>query len=222
MLTPLVVAAHVPRSAQDHQLDDAAIWSDSSRWKDGAEECVRRLLRRAGRSDEEIARLTAVHGEGSIFPYVSVIDTQPGEGNRRKRIPMDSFVGARVTSNPWEIAVSPDGRAALTRVRVRERWERADLLDVSLRTGRTHQIRVHLAHIGHPVVGDAVYGSGWERGMGGPSRSWAMELSRRTPRLFLHAAELAFDHPVDGRPMRFHAPLANDLSDVATWARGSE
>lgn len=129
---------------------------------------------------------------------------------------------ARDRKDRKRMAVSPDGRAALTRVRVRERWVRADLLDVSLRTGRTHQIRVHLAHIGHPVVGDPVYGSGWERGMGGPARAWAMELSRRTPRLFLHAAELAFDHPVDGRPMRFHAPLANDLSDVATWARGRE
>jgi YVTN family beta-propeller protein len=56
------------------------------------------------------SKITAVHGEGSIFPYVSVIDTQPAEGNRRKRIPMDSFVGNRVTSNPWEVAVSPDGR----------------------------------------------------------------------------------------------------------------
>jgi hypothetical protein len=56
------------------------------------------------------SKITAVHGEGSIFPYVTVIDTQPAEGNRRKRIPMDSFVGNRVTSNPWEVAVSPDGQ----------------------------------------------------------------------------------------------------------------
>ncbi len=68
------------------------------------------------------SKITAVHGEGSIFPYVTVIDTDgttegggAGEGSdsqrqRRKRIPMDSFVGARVTSNPWEVAVSPDGK----------------------------------------------------------------------------------------------------------------
>ena len=55
------------------------------------------------------SKITAVHGEGSIFPYVSVVDTQSAEGSRRKRIPMDSFVGNRVTSNPWEVAVSPDG-----------------------------------------------------------------------------------------------------------------
>jgi hypothetical protein len=51
-----------------------------------------------------------VHGEGSIFPYVSVIDTPPGEGKRRRRIPMDAFLGNLVTSNPWEAAISADGR----------------------------------------------------------------------------------------------------------------
>ncbi len=57
------------------------------------------------------SRVTAVHGEGSIFPYVSVVDTASGDGRRRKRIPMDAFVGARVTANPWEVAVTPDGRS---------------------------------------------------------------------------------------------------------------
>ena len=118
-----------------------------------------------------------------------------------------------------KMAVLEGGRAALTRVRVRERWERADLLDVALKTGRTHQIRLHLAHVGHPVVGDSVYGEGWERGMGGPTRQWAAELARRTPRQFLHAAELSFDHPVSGERLRFRAPLPADLAEVAAWAR---
>jgi DNA-binding beta-propeller fold protein YncE/cytochrome c553 len=56
------------------------------------------------------SRVTAVHGEGSIFPYVSIIDTGTGEGTRRKRVPMDAFIGNRVTANPWEGAVSPDGK----------------------------------------------------------------------------------------------------------------
>jgi 23S rRNA pseudouridine1911/1915/1917 synthase len=117
------------------------------------------------------------------------------------------------------MAVAPEGRAALTRVRVRERWERADLLDVALKTGRTHQIRVHLAHVGHPIVADPIYGAGWERGMGGPERGWAKELARRTPRLFLHASELAFDHPVSGERMRFRAELPPELATVVAWAR---
>lgn len=57
------------------------------------------------------SRVTAVHGEGSIFPYVGVVDTVRGSESRRKRIPMDSFRGNLVTANPWEIAVSPDGRS---------------------------------------------------------------------------------------------------------------
>lgn len=117
------------------------------------------------------------------------------------------------------MAVVEDGRRAITRVRVREHWLRAELLDVALQTGRTHQIRVHMAHVGHPVVGDRVYGVGWERGMGGPDRAWARELARRTPRQFLHAAELAFDHPITGQPLRFHAPLPPDLEAAAAWAR---
>jgi 23S rRNA pseudouridine1911/1915/1917 synthase len=129
---------------------------------------------------------------------------------------------ARDRKDRKRMAVADGGRPALTRVRVRERWNRADLLDVALKTGRTHQIRVHLAHVGHPVVGDPVYGTGWERGMGGPGRTWAMELARRTPRLFLHAAELAFEHPVSGTPMRFEAPLPDDLAEVAAWARAAE
>lgn len=118
-----------------------------------------------------------------------------------------------------KMAVTERGRAALTRIRVRERWARADLLDVALKTGRTHQIRVHLAWIGHPVVGDTVYGEGRERGMGGPDRRWALELARRVPRQFLHAAQLVFEHPVSGERMRFEAPLPADLAAVAEWAR---
>src|SRR5262249_24769678 len=59
------------------------------------------------------SRVTAVHGEGSIFPYVSVVDTRPAvdaEAKRRRRLPMDSFLGALVTANPWDCAISPDGR----------------------------------------------------------------------------------------------------------------
>ncbi|HIB09460.1 MAG TPA: RluA family pseudouridine synthase [Gemmatimonadetes bacterium] len=118
------------------------------------------------------------------------------------------------------MAVREDGRVAISHLRVREQWERADFLDVRLQTGRTHQIRVHLAYIGHPVVADPVYGVGWERGMGGPQRAWANELARRVPRQFLHAAELGFEHPVTGIEMRFEVDLPDDLSGVVSWARG--
>ncbi|MFP3947813.1 MAG: RluA family pseudouridine synthase [Gemmatimonadota bacterium] len=115
-------------------------------------------------------------------------------------------------------AVVPDGKRAVTKVRVRERWVAAELLDVKLETGRTHQIRVHLGHLGHPVVGDELYGAGWERGMSGPIRAWARELAGRTRRMFLHATALAFVHPVSGERMRFRAPLPPDLAELAEWA----
>lgn len=118
------------------------------------------------------------------------------------------------------MAVTDDGRNAMTRLEVRERWKRADLLQVALKTGRTHQIRVHLAHIGHPVIGDPVYGLGWERGLGGPSRRWVDELSRRVTRQFLHAAELSFVHPESGEVAHFEAALPSDLASAAKWARG--
>ena len=117
------------------------------------------------------------------------------------------------------MAVREDGRSAVTHLRVRERWRAADFLDVALQTGRTHQIRVHLAHVGHPVVGDAVYGAGRHRGMSGQDRPWAAELARRSPRQFLHAAELAFEHPLSGDPLRFRSALPRDLSEVVVWAR---
>lgn len=117
------------------------------------------------------------------------------------------------------MAVVEDGREATTRIEVTEQWLRADVLRVALKTGRTHQIRVHLAHIGHPVVGDPLYGRGWERGLGGPTRRWVDQLARRVSRQFLHASELAFEHPVGGELLRFASPLPDDLAQAAAWAR---
>tara|TARA_B100001123_G_scaffold14323_1_gene16296 strand:- start:6761 stop:7756 length:996 start_codon:yes stop_codon:yes gene_type:complete len=125
---------------------------------------------------------------------------------------------ARDPNHRKRMAVVEGGRRAVSRVRVKERWRAADLLDVTLETGRTHQIRVHLAHRGHPVVGDGVYGGGWERGMGGPDRGWAKELARRVTRPFLHSMELAFEHPVTRERMSFHSPLPPELAEGARWA----
>lgn len=119
------------------------------------------------------------------------------------------------------MAVVEGGRRAVTHFRRVERWRAADLVQAQLETGRTHQIRVHLLQLAHPVVGDALYGAGRERGFSGPERGWALELARRTPRQFLHAAELRFSHPRSGKELRFEAPLPPDLQAVADWARES-
>ena len=118
------------------------------------------------------------------------------------------------------MAVVGGGRPARTRFREMESWLAACFCEVALDTGRTHQIRVHAAAIGHPVVGDRLYGANAERGFSGAGRQWARELARRTGRQFLHAHRLEFDHPVSGEPMTFTAPLPRDLADVRRWALG--
>lgn len=119
------------------------------------------------------------------------------------------------------MAVVPDGRPARTRFIRLEQWRAADLVRAELETGRTHQIRVHLLHLGHPVVGDHTYATDRHRGFSGVERSWAAALARRVPRQFLHATELRFIHPRTGREMRFDASLPPDLAAAAEWARGT-
>jgi 23S rRNA pseudouridine1911/1915/1917 synthase len=136
-------------------------------------------------------------------------------------VTVDASIGRHATERKRMAVVESGGRAAVTHFRRLERWRTADLLMAELETGRTHQIRVHLLHIGHPVVGDRMYAAGGERGISGPARVWARELARRTPRQFLHAAELRFPHPTTGEPLEFSAPLPPDLAAVAEWARGT-
>jgi 23S rRNA pseudouridine1911/1915/1917 synthase len=101
------------------------------------------------------------------------------------------------------MAVVADGRPAVTGYRVRERFERWTFLELDLVTGRTHQIRVHLAAIGHPVAGDPIYGTGTsQRGPDGLGR------------LFLHAWRLELQAPSDGRLLRVTAPLPDELEGV--------
>jgi len=126
---------------------------------------------------------------------------------------------ARDPSGRKRMAVVEGGRPAVTRVRVREQWTAADYLEISLQTGRTHQIRVHLSHLGHPVVGDTVYGGERWKGMSGVGRGWARALAQRVERQFLHAAALAFTHPETGEAMRFRSSLPPDLEEAAAWAR---
>jgi 23S rRNA pseudouridine1911/1915/1917 synthase len=99
-------------------------------------------------------------------------------------------------------------RSAVTRVTFAKHLKGVSLLKVAIATGRTHQIRVHLSAIGHPIVGDPVYG--------GVHRRVAVNLRavQRLDRPFLHAAHLSFTHPSDGRRIDFDSPLAPDLQAV--------
>jgi 23S rRNA pseudouridine955/2504/2580 synthase len=106
-------------------------------------------------------------------------------------------------SGERRVSVAEGGRAAVTRVKVLKASREASVLEVRLLTGRTHQIRVHLAHAGHPVLGDDKYGD--------------FELNRAlakqgVKRLFLHARKLAFAHPLTGERLRLEAPLPAEIS----------
>jgi len=100
-------------------------------------------------------------------------------------------------------------RSAVTHYRVLREYGRLTLLQVRIETGRTHQIRVHMAEKGHPVVGDTVYGGGRERGLAGTLRAEAINLNR----LFLHAHRLEFRHPRTGKALSFTSPLPQDLEN---------
>jgi 23S rRNA pseudouridine1911/1915/1917 synthase len=109
------------------------------------------------------------------------------------------------------MAVVRTGRHALSLWRVRRRFTRFTLLDVEIKTGRTHQIRVHLAWMKHPVVGDDVYGAGRDRQIVEPHARAAVA---RLGRQFLHAERLGLRHPRTGEFMKFRAPLPPDLEAV--------
>ena len=86
----------------------------------------------------------------------------------------------------------------------------ASLVECRLETGRTHQIRVHMAHVGHPVVGDQLYGRGMRLKGGGA----APEALKTFPRQALHAYELGFTHPATGEEIHFTSPLPEDFSNL--------
>jgi len=111
------------------------------------------------------------------------------------------------------ISVSGTGKKAVTHYRVEKRYSFLTFLKLRLETGRTHQIRVHLAHIGHPVFGDQTYG-GRSRQLAGLNRKQtilAVELLERLPRQALHAKTLGFVHPITGKEVNFDSDLPEDL-----------
>ncbi|HEV2369856.1 MAG TPA: RluA family pseudouridine synthase [Acidimicrobiales bacterium] len=120
---------------------------------------------------------------------------------------------ARSARQPTRMAVSGSGRAARTHYRVVRRYADAavTLLACALETGRTHQIRVHLAAIGHPVVGDSRYGRGARAAVAAPAG-----------RNFLHAGEIGFAHPVTGAPVEVRSPLPPELQAVLDGLEGPD
>lgn len=142
----------------------------------------------------EITREYVALVEGQLRPPTGTIDAPIG----RDRI------------RPIRRAVIPDGKQARTHYQVVRNYPGVDvsLVDVQLESGRTHQIRVHFAAIGHAVVGDPIYGKGMHR--------------VASPRVFLHAGKVAFPHPVTDTEVVVSAPLPDDLSEVLTHLNGDD
>jgi 23S rRNA pseudouridine1911/1915/1917 synthase len=117
---------------------------------------------------------------------------------------IEAGIGRHVRERKKISVHTHNAREAVTSFVVKERYKNATLVEVEIKTGRTHQIRVHMAHIGHPVLGDRVYGSGKTAKLGG------MEIGRQ----MLHAESLSLLHPDTGHPLTFSAPPPADMQEV--------
>ncbi|MDT8880433.1 RluA family pseudouridine synthase [Halomonas saccharevitans] len=127
------------------------------------------------------------------------------------------FVSARLDrfelgNGERRVRVDSAGKVARTRFAVRETFDRVTLIEAEPVTGRTHQIRVHAAHAGHPLLGDDKYGS---------RESQRLASGLGISRLFLHAASLTFPEPTSGRPVQIKAPLPDELEAALSRARQS-
>ncbi len=142
------------------------------------------LLKRAFR-DRTVDKVYHALVQGFPDPHVGTIDAPIG----------------RHPGHDWKMAIVDGGRHSVTHYDTLEVFRGATLLEVHLETGRTHQIRVHCQAIGHPCVGDPLYGSD-------PVLAARLGLERQ----WLHAVELGFDHPGSGEQVRFTAPYPDDLA----------
>jgi 23S rRNA pseudouridine1911/1915/1917 synthase len=118
---------------------------------------------------------------------------------------------AREKHNRTKMSIRAHGRNALSLWKVKQRFEKFTLVQVEIKTGRTHQIRVHLAHINHPVVGDETYNAGRDKTVANiPVRQAIQSLNR----FFLHAESLRFTHPRTNEKMSFRSPLPEELTEL--------
>ncbi len=136
--------------------------------------------------------------------YLALVwGTPPPEGR------IEAPIGRHPVQRKKMAVLGEGGRAAASNYATEEQFTEAALVRVRIETGRTHQIRVHMAHLGHPVVGDTVYG-----------RARRNRLPLEPSRQMLHAARLAFDHPSTGKRLVIEAPLPEDMRRLLECLRG--
>ncbi|MDR3213438.1 MAG: RluA family pseudouridine synthase, partial [Azoarcus sp.] len=149
------------------------------------------------------AALTVLHDmmrEGRMEKrYIALVAGQWPNPLQHVRAPLLKYL---TVEGERRVRVSDDGKAAHSIVRLLKRWQRFSLVEVELKTGRTHQIRVHLSHLGFPLAGDDKYGDF--------ALNKALE-GKGLRRMFLHAAQLVFAHPRTGERLALDAPLPPEL-----------
>jgi len=151
------------------------------------------------------AALTGLHAQlrdGAIRKtYIALLRGRWLDPLRHIKLPLHKYL---TPEGERRVCVSDSGQAAHSVVRQRSHWTNFSLVEVELKTGRTHQIRVHLAHLGYPLCGDDKYGD----------FALNKDLDRLgLKRMFLHAAHLLFSHPLSGAPIDLTAPLPEELDD---------
>jgi 23S rRNA pseudouridine1911/1915/1917 synthase len=162
--------------------------------------------------DDAHRKLTAAWNTEAVRKeYLALVYGTPAED----RGTVDAPIG-RDPRDRKRMAVVEEGRRAVTDYELAERLRYASLLRCRLRTGRTHQIRVHMKYLGHPIVGDPVYSGPQWRGI--PDKKIQRILSS-LGRQALHAARITFPHPRDGRVMVVEAPLPDDMREILAALR---
>lgn len=173
------------------------------------------------KAHQSLSEQFAAHGHDGRMEraYEAIIWGKPD----RLKGKIDAPLG-RSRTNRQKMAVREDGKHAVTRYQVLEMLPKnAPVPKVShvrciLETGRTHQIRVHLAHTGHPLLGDQAYGSHFSASANTLTEQ-AQKALKTLARQALHAARLGFEHPLTGEPMRFDSPLPQDMAQLLEACR---
>lgn len=160
------------------------------------------VVAKTDRAHEGLARQFAAHSIDRR--YLAVVSGVPALNEGAVDAPL-----ARSVHDRKKIAVVRDGRGkrAVTHWQVRTKWRDAALVECRLETGRTHQVRVHMASIGHPLLGDPVYGRA-------PKRLEEVLKALNFRRQALHAAVLGFTHPVTGNRISFESPVPDDMQEL--------